>query len=176
MICSYSLRLAYLSSSSVQLGEVYRFYILKKRTMVLDWYSYWLILCVWVLMLEEKNWCIPHTILNLMYLIWVAYTPDLLSIHLFRGLHPAVQMYVLMYLLKYSHLASSCLEPESLPQMCPVNLDKEEHGQLITMLLRYIIVLLRDFFTETRFLFYLNFSPFWSMFLPASGYVSMESG
>ena len=45
---------------------------------------------------------------------------------------------------------------QSPPQMCPVNLDKEEHGQLITMLLSYKMALLRVlsfffFFFKKRF-------------------------
>lgn len=33
---------------------------------------------------------------------------------------------------------------QSPPQMCPVDLDKEEHGHLITVLLSYRMALLRD--------------------------------
>lgn len=55
------------------------------------------------------------------------------------------------------------------PQMCPVNLDKEEHGRLITMLLRNRMPPLRDRNVILKHPSFLKPSP------PASGYVSIRS-
>lgn len=93
----------------------------------------------------------------------------LLYIFTSPALHPAVQMF---------NVPTEIFTPgllllgatQSPPQMCPVNLDKEEHGQLIIMLLRDRMPLLRDYFT----LFW-YFPHFRDLSLPTSGYVSLKS-